>query len=143
MSYILDALRKADAQRESDPARGIHAQPGRPAMGEQAQPVRERPWFWAAGAAGVAAVAIGGWYMYRDSPAAPQVAVVAAAPQEAAPIEPAPAPPPPPAAVVLPPPVIVAPPIAPAPARMERSTGGAPPMDGVSPRAARSAMAPS
>lgn len=27
MSYILDALRKADAQRERDPARGIHAQP--------------------------------------------------------------------------------------------------------------------
>jgi general secretion pathway protein B len=26
MSYILDALRKADAQRERDPARGIHAQ---------------------------------------------------------------------------------------------------------------------
>ena len=27
MSYILDALRKADAERERDPARGIHAQP--------------------------------------------------------------------------------------------------------------------
>jgi general secretion pathway protein B len=27
MSYILDALRRADAQRERDPARGIHAQP--------------------------------------------------------------------------------------------------------------------
>ncbi len=27
MSYILDALKKADAQRERDPARGIHAQP--------------------------------------------------------------------------------------------------------------------
>ncbi|HSV77610.1 MAG TPA: general secretion pathway protein GspB [Ramlibacter sp.] len=27
MSYILDALRKADADRERDPARGIHAQP--------------------------------------------------------------------------------------------------------------------
>ncbi len=26
MSYILDALKKADAQRERDPARGIHAQ---------------------------------------------------------------------------------------------------------------------
>ena len=149
MSYILDALRKADAQRERDPARGIHAQPARPAMGEQAPPVRERPWFWAAGAAGVAAVAVGGWYLYRDSPAAPQVAQVAVAPQDAAapaaPLEPAPAPPP--AAVVLPPPVIVAPPVAPAPlpapTRTERSVGGTPPMDGVSPRAARSAMAPS
>ncbi|HVZ44342.1 MAG TPA: general secretion pathway protein GspB [Ramlibacter sp.] len=27
MSYILDALRKADAERERDPARGIHAHP--------------------------------------------------------------------------------------------------------------------
>jgi general secretion pathway protein B len=27
MSYILDALRRADAERERDPARGIHAQP--------------------------------------------------------------------------------------------------------------------
>lgn len=148
MSYILDALRKADAQRERDPARGIHAQPARPAMGEQAPPVRERPWFWAAGAAGVAAVAVGGWYLYRDSPAAPQVAQVAVAPQEApapAALEPAPAPPP--AAVVLPPPVIVAPPVAPAPlpapTRLERSVGGTPPMDGLSPRAARNAMAPS
>ncbi len=35
MSYILDALRKADAQRERDPAaRGIHAQPVRVAVGQ-------------------------------------------------------------------------------------------------------------
>lgn len=30
MSYILDALRRADAERERDPARGIHAQPATP-----------------------------------------------------------------------------------------------------------------
>lgn len=31
MSFILEALRRADAQRESDPARGIHARPLPPA----------------------------------------------------------------------------------------------------------------
>lgn len=34
MSYILDALRRADAERERDPARGIHAQPAEAGMPE-------------------------------------------------------------------------------------------------------------
>lgn len=34
MSYILDALRRADAERERDPARGIHAQPADAGMPE-------------------------------------------------------------------------------------------------------------
>lgn len=40
MSYILDALRKADAERERDPARGIHAQPlaGTPAQARAGGP---------------------------------------------------------------------------------------------------------
>lgn len=86
MSYILDALRKADADRERDPARGIHAHP---------VPVREvnassSRWHLVAGAAGgiaVAAVAVMLWPSERET-------VVVAAPQvtrPAASVLPAPA----------------------------------------------------
>ena len=54
MSYILDALRRADAERERDPARGIHAQPAA-VLPRDAQPPRE-PWVLA-GAAVVVAIA--------------------------------------------------------------------------------------
>jgi general secretion pathway protein B len=116
MSYILDALRKADAQRERDPVRGIHAQPVRLTDGERPRD-GDRMGFWVAGAAGLAGLAAAGWYLYRDGgapsvlPPPARTEVVVAAP--------APAPPPvvvappeeQPAAAVLPPPVIVAPPI--------------------------------
>jgi general secretion pathway protein B len=117
MSYILDALRKADAQRERDPVRGIHAQPVRPAADEQPRD-GNRMAFWVAGAAGLAALAAAGWYFYRDT-GAPSVAppvrteVVVAAPATAPAVVVLPAEPP--AAAVLPPPVVVAPPIAVAP----------------------------
>jgi general secretion pathway protein B len=65
MSYILDALRKADAQRQRDPARGIHAQPAglsalhpQPRGGGHAR-------LWSAAAVGVVAVSSAGWYVYR------------------------------------------------------------------------------
>ena len=64
MSYILDALRKADAERERDPARGIHAQPA-PAAAAPAAP-RLPASTWAA-AAGVAAVVAG--YLAWPQPA--------------------------------------------------------------------------
>jgi general secretion pathway protein B len=66
MSYILDALRKADAQRESDPARGIHAQPVRTVFAGEASRGRYRRWFWGASAASVAAVGATAWYLYHD-----------------------------------------------------------------------------
>ena len=55
MSYILDALRRADAERERDPARGIHAQPGAglPANVQARVPA----WAWAAGGCVVVAAA--------------------------------------------------------------------------------------
>ncbi|MDB5871284.1 MAG: ral secretion pathway protein B-like protein [Ramlibacter sp.] len=109
MSYILDALRKADAQRERDPARGIHAQPLRAPLGEARGEAAYRPWFWVATIAGVAALAAAGWYLYRDNgPAAPapRAVEVAQAVRTQLPIAP-------PAAPVQPPPVVVA---APAPA---------------------------
>ena len=66
MSYILDALRKADAQRDRDPARGIHAQTLHAAASAD----------WAAvphpGSGrrriGVAATAGAGWLVYQAGP---------------------------------------------------------------------------
>jgi general secretion pathway protein B len=121
MSYILDALRKADAQRERDPARGIHAQAIPP---DSASPARRGGLaipFWIAAAAGVAVLVWAGWYLSQDrGTAAPpaRLAAVTPSPQPAAaPVTVAPAaapvvqPPPPPAA----PPVVTAPPRAPDP----------------------------
>lgn len=55
MSYILDALRRADAQRERDPARGIHAQAATAAPARS--PSRLPGWAWPAFAAGLVAAA--------------------------------------------------------------------------------------
>lgn len=67
MSYILDALRKADAERERDPARGIHAQPlaAQPARGAAGLPA----WVWPA-AAGVLALVAGAALWLREAPVA-------------------------------------------------------------------------
>src|SRR5690348_14809075 len=70
MSYILDALRKADAQRERDPARGIHAQPLRDGSA-RAGSRRGPAWRWAAGAAGIAVLGSAAWYAWQDRPAQP------------------------------------------------------------------------
>lgn len=72
MSYILDALRKADAQRERDPARGIHAQPVQVSPLEPPESQQSRLWLGGAaiiGAAGLLAVAA--WQL--AGPAAPPV----------------------------------------------------------------------
>ena len=103
MSYILDALRRADAERERDPARGIHAQP---AAGLPARRTRAAPhWIWSlAGAVLVAVAAAAWWTTQRQAPAAPAVAVVIASAQSAAPVLPAPVVLPAAASVVPPPP---------------------------------------
>ena len=83
MSYILDALRKADAQRERDPARGIHA------LGVTAWPAgrlarpASRLWLWGLALLAVAALlAAAAWWLAR--PAAPPAAVpMAASPSDA------------------------------------------------------------
>ncbi len=66
MSYILDALRKADAQRERDSSRGIHAHPA--PLGVQASKEGRTPWLWG-GMALVLALALAvavAWYFAQD-----------------------------------------------------------------------------
>ena len=107
MSYILDALRKADAQRARDPVRGIHAQPLRSASRSDAR-AGLKPGLLAAGAAAIAVLGWAGWYAYRDRgpvPASQPPAVIAQAPAvRVAPPPPTAAPAPP--AVRAPSPVV-------------------------------------
>jgi general secretion pathway protein B len=103
MSYILDALRRADAERERDPARGIHARPAAaPPAGESS---RAPGWAWPAGA--VAIVLLAGLLLWqRQEPVAPAAAAVANAGARApAPIVPVAAVVSPPAPAALPVPV--------------------------------------
>ena len=96
MSYILDALKKADAQRERDPARGIHAHPA--ALGPSRRAGEgPSPWIWA-GAAALVAAAGAGWYAAQDRSAA---VLPAQAPLQgtAAPAAASPGTPPPPASM--------------------------------------------
>jgi general secretion pathway protein B len=83
MSYILDALRKADAQRERDPARGIHAQPVTLSASEENADPTSRFWLvvgaLVVGAALLAAVMW--WLGWLARPAAPpDAAAVVTAP---------------------------------------------------------------
>jgi general secretion pathway protein B len=99
MSYILDALRKADAQRMRDPARGIHAQASVAAVVTAARPRRSE--LWLAGAAAIVILVAAAWlWRSREDTAAPVVVAASPALAVAAP----------PAASVLPaaPPVVIA-----------------------------------
>lgn len=57
MSYILDALRRADAERERGSVPGIHTQPMAPASDAPQSPVPGRRWLWIGLGAGVGLVA--------------------------------------------------------------------------------------
>ena len=94
MSYILDALRRADAERSRGAVPGLHAQ-GLPADGEPAAR-NYAPLIWAAGAAGVLVVAgmvivlFGPWQSAPDSRVTPAPAPeLAPAPRDSAPAQPA------------------------------------------------------
>ncbi|HUR90017.1 MAG TPA: general secretion pathway protein GspB [Ramlibacter sp.] len=78
MSYILDALRKADAQRERDASRGIHAQPGSPGAGDDSSAIKSRAVQWSAVAVAIAVIAGAGWYFTRSNATAPAPAPVTA-----------------------------------------------------------------
>lgn len=105
MSYILDALKRADAQRERGQVPGLNAQqvPVAPASGAP-----RRLGMWLGMVCGAAAVAAGGLYWHSDSTQAATAPAAATTPAPAAPI---------PAPVVAPAPTPVA---APAPAPLPR-----------------------
>jgi general secretion pathway protein B len=136
MSYILDALRKADAQRERDSSRGIHAHPTPPGVGANNGP---RPvWLWGGIGALVVVVAASAWYMSKGKPPAGPVLTaqpsIPKPPKLQADAAPAvmPAPPPPPPVVAGVPPVtgarVITPPSRP------RTEMPMPQMGGMAPR---------
>jgi general secretion pathway protein B len=104
MSYILDALRKADAERERDPARGIHAQP----LAAASPHATARKPYWAGLAVLAVLLVAGGAALW------PRQEPVAVAPPPVAVEAPAPAPLPAPAAPVVPVAAAVSPPPPPA-----------------------------
>ncbi len=93
MSYILDALKRADAQRERGQVPGLNAQPV-PVATASGSP--RRLGLWLGVLCGAAAVAAGGLYWHSDSTQAATAPIPA----------PAPAPAPSPAPVVVPAPVV-------------------------------------
>jgi len=68
MSYILDALRRADAERARGAVPTLHAQPRPPPPHAAAGEVRATPWRWLlAGATLCALLALAGWLAVRPS----------------------------------------------------------------------------
>ena len=111
MSYILDALRKADAERDRGNVPGIHAQPsfagGLPGRSQPAP----KPWLWlGAGALAVAVIAAIAWFFVAPSSRGAAEAGAPANPSAPQALAPAAMPP----APMAPPPVGAAP-VAPAP----------------------------
>ena len=116
MSYILDALRRADAERERGAVPGLHAQPV-PAVSDAAQASAAiRPGTWVLAIAVVVAVLVAvSWQWFT-----PETPRVAAAPAAAPPVPPAvPAPPPQATAPVALDPIPAARPAAPSPVAKE------------------------
>ena len=105
MSYILDALRRADAERERGAVPNIHAQPYAAASGDADAARATPPWLWIALALLAVAVLALAWKLFAGDPPREQVA---AATPVAPPAAPAPGPgavPPGPAPGLAPPPV--------------------------------------
>ena len=79
MSYILDALRKADAERERGQVPDLHAQPVLRGSASAEPPAGARPWIWTAAGAGIVALATLAWALLgRDAPREPAPAAVVA-----------------------------------------------------------------
>ena len=79
MSYILDALKKADAERERGTVPGLHSQPMAPAPDDEPDvPQRQAvPVMWIAAGAGLCLIGVLSWQLLMR-PAAPPAVEVAA-----------------------------------------------------------------
>jgi len=120
LSLILDALRKADSEREREAVPGLLTQPVPPLSLEQvAAPARPKPWLWIALGVGVGLLVSIVWYFAGRETSRPPVERAASTPEPVA-TSSAPAPILAPNAVALEPPREVAAP-APWPAQ-ERKT---------------------
>ncbi len=93
MSYILDALRRADSERERGAIPDIHAQAVPLLTDEEPAPRRLSPWVWGGAAAAVIALLAGAlvWALNRQEPAASRLAAPGPAPVSPAPAAPVPA----------------------------------------------------
>jgi general secretion pathway protein B len=108
VSLILDALRRADSERERGSVPGLHAQPALPLAADAPQRPRAERWQWVAIGLTVGLLASIAWYIFgRDAPPAltepadlsrsaapPAAAVAPSAASEAPRASPAPAAPP-------------------------------------------------
>jgi general secretion pathway protein B len=108
VSLILDALRKADAQRERERGAvpGLHAQPVTVPSSESPAPAGQRPGLWIALAAGLLAAAAAAWLVAgrqtlqpSAAPTPAQAPVVVAPPKSVETVTPVAAAPAPPVAV--------------------------------------------
>ncbi len=83
MSYILDALRRADAERQRGAVPGLHAQPPQSAQQGTAGAGRSVPLAWVLGGGlGLLLIASAAWLFARNGGQAPSTGPVAAAPTQ-------------------------------------------------------------
>ncbi|MCM5682761.1 general secretion pathway protein GspB [Schlegelella sp. S2-27] len=140
MSYILDALRRADSERERGSVPGLHTQPVPPGSAHTRTTASSRPWAWIAVGISLGLLIPLAWLaLGRETPHA----TVALAPPAPTPAPAVAAPPslpadPPPAPV---PPVVVTPPTAP-PVVERAAPSPPPPSPAPAPVAVAAAVAP-
>jgi len=103
VSLILDALRKAESERERETVPGLNTQPIPPLSLEIPEPVRRKSWLWLALGLGATLLVAVTWLLASRDSARPAERMAAAestmASAPAAPAAPAPAPVPPPNAL--------------------------------------------
>lgn len=101
MSFILDALKRADAERERGRVPGLHSQTPLPTATAAVRPARPSRWGWLVGLLGllVAAMAWWLWPSSRDTATIPKPSVASATAPAAEPTPPISAPAPAPAVV--------------------------------------------
>lgn len=88
MSLILEALRKADAERERGAVPGLHAQPVPSVSVESTPAPGARPWLWAVLGLGAGVVAAAVFYVLMRGDSAPAAASSASAASTPAPATP-------------------------------------------------------